>query len=126
MVTEVAATLIVTPPSLRRQWVAEIRRHSPGLRVCVYSGWKSLQKGIQKRQDEAIKKEKKRSPDHFVERTVSKYQRLNGGHGQQVKVEEDDYDEEEEVTPVESSLEICQKQFLEYVCAHDVVVTTYG
>lgn len=32
------ATLIVTPPSLRHQWVSELRCHAPQLRVMVYPG----------------------------------------------------------------------------------------
>lgn len=34
------ATLIVTPESLRPQWLSEIARHAPELRVMHYSGWK--------------------------------------------------------------------------------------
>jgi len=32
------ATLIVTPPSLKHQWAAELDRHAPQLRVMVYPG----------------------------------------------------------------------------------------
>lgn len=38
----VRATLIVCPPALFDQWVAEIGKHAPTLRVITYPGWKSL------------------------------------------------------------------------------------
>lgn len=36
--TSTGATLIVTPESLRRQWIDELARHAPHLRVMYYSG----------------------------------------------------------------------------------------
>ncbi|CAK7267009.1 hypothetical protein SEPCBS119000_002323 [Sporothrix epigloea] len=32
------ATLIVTPPSLKNQWMSELRQHAPNLRVMAYAG----------------------------------------------------------------------------------------
>jgi len=37
------ATLIVTPESLRQQWISEMARHAPSLRVKHYEGCKKLQ-----------------------------------------------------------------------------------
>ncbi|KAH7033297.1 SNF2 family N-terminal domain-containing protein [Microdochium trichocladiopsis] len=34
------ATLIVTPTTLKRQWLSEFERHAPGLRVMTYEGMK--------------------------------------------------------------------------------------
>ena len=109
-----------------------MRVHAPSVRVCVYEGWKSLQKGIQAEHDRVQKAaEKRKRLQHGGARreTVRKYQRANG---KRVKMEltPDTSDEEEgevEVVgpPAESSLDITQRKFVEYVRAHDVVVTTY-
>ncbi|KIL91220.1 hypothetical protein FAVG1_05919 [Fusarium avenaceum] len=40
--TPTGATLIVTPPSLRDQWVSEIARHTPSLSVTIYEGRKRM------------------------------------------------------------------------------------
>lgn len=40
--TPSGATLIITPPSLRRQWLAELAKHAPALRVYNYQGCKNL------------------------------------------------------------------------------------
>ncbi|QRW14958.1 RNA recognition motif protein [Ceratobasidium sp. AG-Ba] len=39
-VTPVNTTLIITPPSLLVQWMDELARHAPTLRVFQYQGWK--------------------------------------------------------------------------------------
>lgn len=43
------ATLIVTPEKLRPQWISEISRHAPGLRVQNYQGCKAFEKGEEDR-----------------------------------------------------------------------------
>ncbi|KHN95378.1 SNF2-related protein [Metarhizium album ARSEF 1941] len=39
------ATLIVTPDSLRQQWISEMERHAPSLRVKHYQGCKKMRDG---------------------------------------------------------------------------------
>lgn len=39
------ATLIVTPESLRQQWISEMSRHAPSLRVKHYKGCKKIRQG---------------------------------------------------------------------------------
>lgn len=36
------ATLIVTPPALTKQWLAEIHKHTKNLKCCVYDGVKEI------------------------------------------------------------------------------------
>ncbi|WVQ84029.1 hypothetical protein IAT38_006174 [Cryptococcus sp. DSM 104549] len=135
-VTEVATTLIVTPPSLLKQWVTEIQRHAPTLRVCVYDGWKALQAGIRKERDARMKvqakreaEDKKRKAEAFRGHTRNKYSK--GDDGNPIKVEVDEQGPEIEPTgsasrdEEEGTLQITQRQFVEYVRAHDVVITTY-
>ncbi|KAI9158762.1 ATP-dependent helicase [Paramyrothecium foliicola] len=43
--TSSGATLIVAPEALRAQWLSEIARHAPGLRVKYYQGCKKLRDG---------------------------------------------------------------------------------
>lgn len=147
------ATLVVTPPSLLKQWVAEMQTHAPGLRICVYQGWKSLIKGIrQRRRVDARQNEvsraaaQKRKRQALREETVRKYAR--GPRGNKVKsenatagdpacasvatesqaIEVADEDEEgltEDGNDEMSLLAVTERAFIEYVRGHDVVITTY-
>jgi len=75
----------------------------------------------------------KRKNERSRTETVKKYARLNGGGRVEVGVVGDDLhsgyskgdDSEEEEEPVESTLDRTQRLFVDYVRAHDVVVTTY-
>ena len=71
----------------------------------------------------ALENKKRKVAENFRRKTVNKYQRLNAGT--RVKTEEDDESEDDTVLTHESSLDLCQRQFVEYVRAHDIVITTY-
>ncbi|EIW68737.1 hypothetical protein TREMEDRAFT_71902 [Tremella mesenterica DSM 1558] len=133
-IAEVPNTLIITPPSLLKQWVAEMKKHAPTLRVCVYGGWKSLQKGILKRQDEYRKRievkdklKRKRESEATRNKIVTKYTKSR--RGEKVKVE---IEEQEDIKPGEQDLDegavlpLTQKGFIDYLRAHDIVITTYN
>uniref|UniRef100_A0A7S0DC83 Uncharacterized protein n=1 Tax=Amorphochlora amoebiformis TaxID=1561963 RepID=A0A7S0DC83_9EUKA len=51
----VGATLVVTPSSILFQWVNEIKRHAPDLKVVIYEGMR----------DESGRRRKKHSDDHI-------------------------------------------------------------
>jgi E3 ubiquitin-protein ligase SHPRH len=124
--------LIVTPPSLLKQWVAEMATHAPSLRVCVYTGWKGLLASVEKRGAKSAKArtqtavaKRKKVNDRARANTVKKYQR--GGSGARVKVEFDSEgdSDDDDLADEESLPARTQKLFVEYVLAHDVVITTY-
>lgn len=134
-VAEVAATLVVTPLPLLKQWVTEMRTHAPGLRIGVYPGWKVLISQIAaKRKETAKEREKheaqklKRKNVKFRNKTRTKYSR--GHDGSKVKVElESESESEDEViassTPEDSLLDLVQRAWLDYLRGHDVIITTY-
>ena len=106
--------------------------HAPSLRVCVYTGWKGLLASVEKRGAKSAKArnqsalaKRKKVNDRARANTVNKYQR--GTSGARVKVEfEDDGDSDDDDLDGEEPLPVrTQKLFVEYVLAHDVVITTY-
>ncbi|KAH9001925.1 SNF2 family N-terminal domain-containing protein [Lactarius hatsudake] len=44
-IKDIRTTLIVTPNSLSQQWIDELSRHAPSLKVLVYPGWRNLSIG---------------------------------------------------------------------------------
>ncbi|KAH9068111.1 SNF2 family N-terminal domain-containing protein [Lactarius deliciosus] len=44
-IKDIRTTLIVTPSSLSQQWIDELSRHAPSLKVLVYPGWRNLSIG---------------------------------------------------------------------------------
>lgn len=128
----------MTPPSLLKQWISEMATHAPSLRVCVYTGWKTLLEGVEKRTSANVKERKakdkakrKRDNDRVRAQTVQKYRRHAGGH--RVKAESEDVhtssDSENEdsdgVTGGDSLQHRTQRLFVDYIRAHDVVIATY-
>jgi E3 ubiquitin-protein ligase SHPRH len=105
------------------------------LRVCVYEGWRTLQRGVERQREATsrsinakMKEKRKRESESLRRSTVKKYSRTNGGARIKVESDDEDADEDEEdqvTTGQESLLEVTQRQFVEYVRAHDVVITTY-
>lgn len=134
-VSEVAATLVVTPTSLLRQWVAEIGKHAPCLRVGVYPGWKPLINQVRtrrrkaaKERERSAKKRQKRQNSRIRNATRAKFIKGPGGERVKVKLEEDEAgsenDDEDEDTE-ESLLDLTQRAWIEFVRGHDIVITTY-
>ncbi|KAG8695595.1 hypothetical protein FRC09_009062, partial [Ceratobasidium sp. 395] len=97
-VTPVNATLIVTPPQLLVQWMDELARHAPTLRVLNYQGWKH-QPHVPDTEGETN-----------TNKPSSQKKRKRSSEGE---------DEEGEPTRPES------KTWNALVRKHDVVVTTY-
>lgn len=122
----------MTPPSLLKQWVAEMATHAPSLRVCVYGGWKSLLDSVAKRTSMDVKDSKarvsaKRKRDNEMRRarTVQKYQKGTTGAAIKVETGDEEDSDEENVAQSETLQQRTQRLFLEFVRAHDVVITTY-
>ncbi|KAI9435845.1 SNF2 family N-terminal domain-containing protein [Lactarius indigo] len=44
-IKDIRTTLIITPNSLSQQWIDELSRHAPSLKVLVYPGWRNLSIG---------------------------------------------------------------------------------
>jgi E3 ubiquitin-protein ligase SHPRH len=111
--------------------------HAPSLRVCVYTGWKVLLASVQKRGkvDSKARRlsdiaKRRRQNDKARARNVKKYQKENSGA--RVKVEagaddgnDEDSDEDDDMSDEESLQRRTQRLFVDYVLAHDVVITTY-
>lgn len=102
----------------------------------MYTGWKTLLASVKKRDGinrdfdtKAAKAKRKKENDKKRAKTVRKYQK--GGSGARVKIELDDeaYGEEsdDDDAPInEESLAVrTQRLFVDFVRAHDVVITTY-
>jgi E3 ubiquitin-protein ligase SHPRH len=118
---------------LLKQWKSEMATHAPSLRVCVYTGWKSLLDGVEKRTSAGIRERKdnakrKRASDRARAQIKRKYRK--DSEGGRVKVESDEegeeVDDDDDDPSAESLQHRTQRMFVDFVRAHDVVITTYG
>ncbi|KAI0246671.1 SNF2 family N-terminal domain-containing protein [Lactifluus subvellereus] len=94
---EIRTTLIVTPNSLSQQWIDELARHAPSLKVLVYPGWKGLSLGE--------KTKKKRT---------SKQKQAKQGKGKAVDITD----------PEDPDVSLLDK-WPAYINTFDVCITTY-
>lgn len=134
-VSEVAATLVVTPLPLLQQWVNEMINHAPNLRICVYPGWKTMIKQLEGKRSDARRLHKQREANNLKRKTKrmrnqtrAKY--AKGRNGERVEVDMESSDESDDEDDIDdgdqlSLLKLTQQAFLEYVRGHDVVITTY-
>jgi E3 ubiquitin-protein ligase SHPRH len=85
-----------------------------------------MQKGVEKQRTEQAKArdtKRKHKASQFRAKTVAKYRKGLAGKFSVDELSESE--SESEIEEHESLLDITQRQFVEYVRAHDVVVTTY-
>ena len=97
----------------------------------MYTGWKGLLEGVAKRvtsdrveQKNRLSARRKRENDRQRANNVRKYQKTT--RGRSVKIEPEEVsDSEDEEPPVEDLQQRTQRLFVDFVRAHDVVITTY-
>ncbi|KAL1409743.1 hypothetical protein Q8F55_003740 [Vanrija albida] len=135
-VSEIGATLIVTPLPLMKQWIAEMNAHAPSLRICEYPGWKALIAQVEKKRNAHVKQRVKQAADkqkrkmkQFRNETRRKYAKGKDGKKVPLEMEDEGHSDDEDVAEStfdeETLLEHTQRAFLDYVRGHDVVITTY-
>lgn len=88
-----------------------------------------MQQGVEKQRDARRKararkelEQKKRKAAAFRGQTRRKYAKGNDGLAIKMESDEENYQDDEQE---EGTLQVTQRQFVDYVRAHDVVVTTY-
>ena len=106
--------------------------HAPSLRVCVYTGWKGLLASVEKRgakdakaRNQSALAKRKKVNDRQRANTVKKYQRGTSGARVKVEIDDEEDSDEDDLEGGESLPVRTQRLFVEYVMAHDVVITTY-
>lgn len=123
-----------------------MHHHAPAVRVCVYEGWRPLQESarrklaeVNKGADKRIANNKRKLQQRERSATVSKYAKKarvtqsksrSGIPAIEVPIKEEFADKEEvgevkDADDVATLLDVTQREFLRYVRAHDVIITTY-
>ncbi|KAK7679996.1 hypothetical protein QCA50_016942 [Cerrena zonata] len=133
-VREVPTTLIVTPGSLAPQWIDELRKHAPTLKVLVYDGWSKVKVPISEADIEEIRQERGRKDKKSNRKAVRDVAAVNGTkikRTSNVKQEDHNWDIKvlsKSTAPVNVKQETEDDGLVDwctYVSGFDVVITTY-
>lgn len=105
------------------------------MRVCVYEGWKNLIAGVQRARakevrawNEGAASRKRKAAEKEWAGMRSKYTKSNTGTARSSRTATamgEDTVKDEPVDELQSLLEVTQKEFVRFIRAHDVVITTY-
>lgn len=104
----------MTPASLQQQWISELRKHAPGLKVYVFDGWKSMRNIVQTQKAKATSKKGKRK-----ETRPSGKLKLND-------VTDFSSDDDTEQMEIDGDGTVISDAWPKMCQDYDVVVTTYS
>ncbi|KDQ50603.1 hypothetical protein JAAARDRAFT_580714 [Jaapia argillacea MUCL 33604] len=136
-VKEIKTTLIVTPPALAAQWVDELARHAPTLKVLVYDGWSKLNIPIteddvdeerERRRKLAKKgKAKAKAKTNGKSRTARSKGKARVDKREDSDSDEDsmDVDDEDHPSGKEDAIEEDILDWCSFVHTFDICITTY-
>jgi E3 ubiquitin-protein ligase SHPRH len=135
------STLIVTPSSLLPQWVNEIEKHAPSLKVFVFNGWTQIRKHVAlipsdrkvieaKKQNKSRAKPKKRPLKKKVkpaddEEIIQKPAKRKGKRSKLVEDEESE-DEESEDEEYDPQPDKPIDDWAKFCNEYDIVITSYA
>ncbi|KAJ7636011.1 SNF2 family N-terminal domain-containing protein [Mycena polygramma] len=119
-VKAVRTALIVTPPALASQWVDEMKRHAPSLKVLVYEGWTKVKVPISPGDVEKERVLRLRAATRGKGKGNRKTKKGKGKRSPSDSEDERELDEDEAGEDVGEVLDWCS-----YVQGFDVVITTY-
>ncbi|EPQ55612.1 hypothetical protein GLOTRDRAFT_75757 [Gloeophyllum trabeum ATCC 11539] len=107
-VKEVKTTLIVTPASLAPQWIDELARHAPYLKVTTYDGWAKLKIPVTEAEAAQARKDASAKARQGKKKTGKKKK-------SNTDMDVDEANAEDEIV-----------DWVQYVNKFDVVITTYN
>ncbi|KAJ6504820.1 SNF2 family N-terminal domain-containing protein [Mycena vitilis] len=119
-VKAVRTALIVTPPALASQWVDEMKRHAPSLKVLVYEGWTKVKVPISPGDVEKERALRLRAATRGKGKGNRQTKKGKGKGAPSEREDERELDEDEAGEDVGEVLDWCS-----YVQGFDVVITTY-